>query len=164
MGEEKKIEFSFNINTNENTIQYNHRGIEKLSQEDKIILHTSDILGNNIVLWNYTYIHHILGEPDSKGNRHYLDDPHNKTRIVSALKKPNYILGDKEYENRLEFLTLTDLNHSGVIKVQGLSIIAEESKSVENSFEIVTIMPKSRLSVSTEDRKVFYNVHDNKWT
>lgn len=162
MDEEKQTEFSFNININDDSIQYNQRGFEKLSQKDRIILNTTDILGNNIVLWNYTYINHILGEPDSKDNRHYLDNPHNKSRIVSALKKPNFILEDKKHKNRLEFLTLTDINHSGIIKIQGLSIIAEESKSIEKSLEIVTIMPKSRISVDIQDRKVFYNVYDNK--
>jgi len=152
---------SFNINTNDGTINYTTKGHEKLSKDDSIMLKTNDPLGNNIILWENTFQYHILGEPDSSDSRHFLDTSRNIQRIETAINIPNYILEDKKYEDRLEYIALTDIITNGENRLKNLSIITEKSDSVENSFEIITVIPKSRVSVSLNDRRVVYNVNDN---
>lgn len=64
-------------------------------------------------------------------------------------------------ENRWEFISLVDIEHEGETRLKGLSVITEESDSIINSQEVVTIIPKSNISQNITNRRVVYNVNDN---
>ena len=64
-------------------------------------------------------------------------------------------------ENRWEFISLVDIAHEGETRSKGLSVITEESDSIINSQEVVTIIPKSNISQNITNRRVVYNVNDN---
>ena len=64
-------------------------------------------------------------------------------------------------ENRWEFVSLVDIEHEGETRLKGLSVITEESDSIINSQEVVTIIPKSNISQNITNRRVVYNVNDN---
>lgn len=64
-------------------------------------------------------------------------------------------------ENRWEFISLVDIEHEGETRLKSLSVITEESDSIINSQEVVTIIPKSNISQNITNRRVVYNVNDN---
>ena len=64
-------------------------------------------------------------------------------------------------ENRWEFISLVDIEHECETRLKGLSVITEESDSIINSQEVVTIIPKSNISQNITNRRVVYNVNDN---
>ena len=64
-------------------------------------------------------------------------------------------------ENQWEFISLVDIEHEGETRLKGLSVITEESDSIINSQEVVTIIPKSNISQNITNRRVVYNVNDN---
>lgn len=152
---------TFNINTNSGIITYNSFGFEKIQNEDRIILNAIDPNGLNITLWEHTFLYHILSSHNGNDSRDYLNSDHNMARIISSINNPNYILIDKSNEDRLEYVTLTDIENNGITRLKSLSIITEESKTIENSYEIVTIVPKSSASMDITNRSVVYNVHNN---
>src|SRR5699024_12609138 len=102
MDEDKKLN-SFNINTNNDIITYNTRGMEKLSQEDKIILRTKDPFGNSDVLWESTFLYHIVGEHNND-SRHDLNNDNNYKRIEYTINRTIYILEDKTNKIPWEFI------------------------------------------------------------
>lgn len=159
MNEDKKLN-TFNINTNNDIITYNRKGIEKLSKEDTIILRVLDPFGQNVVLWESTFIYHIVGEHNNDA-RHFLNTDKNFQRIEYTISNPTFILEDKNNENRWEFISLVDIEHEGETRLKGLSVITEESDSIINSQEVVTIIPKSNISQNITNRRVVYNVNDN---
>lgn len=159
MDEDKKLN-SFNINTNNDIITYNTRGMEKLSQEDKIILSTNDPFGNSVVLWESTFLYHIIGEHNND-SRHYLNNDNNFQRIEYTINRPIFILEDKTNKNRWEFISLTDIEDKDETRLKSLSVITEESDSVMNSLEVVTVIPKSNVSQNITNRRVVYNVNNN---
>ena len=64
-------------------------------------------------------------------------------------------------ENRWEFISLVDIEQEGETRLKSLSVITEESDSIINSQEVVTIIPKSNISQNITNRRVVYNVNDN---
>ena len=64
-------------------------------------------------------------------------------------------------ENQWEFISLVDIEHEGETRLKSLSVITEESDSIINSQEVVTIIPKSNISQNITNRRVVYNVNDN---
>src|SRR5690625_1120769 len=159
MNEDKKLN-TFTINTNNDIITYNRKGIEKLSKEDTIILRVLDPFGQNVVLWESTFIYHIGGEHNNDA-RHFLNTDKNVQRIEYTISNPTFILEDKNNENRWEFISLVDIEHEGETRLKGLSVTTDESDSIINSQEVVTIIPKSNISQNITNRRVVYNVNDN---
>lgn len=151
---------SFKINTNNDIITYSNKGLEKISKNDRIIFHTNDPLGNNVVLWESTFIYHILGEHGNE-SRYYLNTESNIQRIKYGIMRPVFILEDKHNENRLEFLSVADIEAEGEIRIKGLTVITEQSDSIQNSFEVVTVYPRSKISQDITNRRVIYNVNNN---
>ena len=125
----------------------NMQAEENMQEEPSVRWSVTDPLGNEITLYDFTFVNHIISDHDSKdaANRAAIEE---QARFSIAV--PRFIIKDRKYVGRLKYLDLVDVPEIDEDKIRSFTVIVDENNAV------VTWIPKRSLNEGvTKEEKIY---------
>jgi hypothetical protein len=119
--------------------------VNKDDQKREYIFNTTDPLGREVKLKTTTWHYHVLEENE----RHELSGQ--EEEVEKVIQNPYFILPDKTFETRQNYIDVVNLDTSDKLKSLFVSVDYNNS----DYGDIVTVIAKSSVRESTE-RGVIY--------
>ena len=120
----------------------------------QIIFATTNPVGIQVYLDDDTLQEHIAGTDGHHPERGYLLNPKNLEIIRNVVSNPTYIMNDKMYDNRYNYVDIAALD--GHTTLKNIKVVTE--KNSDETEKIVTIFPTKSLNEKLEGR-IIYDRH-----
>lgn len=120
---------------------------------DKVRWQVKDPLGNEILLSEENFIHHIIEQHDSKdANIRAKIEPQTKF----ALEHPRFIVRNVTHPGRVKYLSLTNIQEGTAIYIRTIAVVVDADN------EVVTWFARRTINDVLTEGDVIYDERDNR--
>ncbi len=119
--------------------------------ENSIRWSAVDPLGRKIVLYDRTFVSHIISDHESKdaANRAAIEQ-----QVQFSIAKPRFVIKDRSHEGRLKYLDLVDVPEVDEDKIKTLTIIVDTNVTPH---KVLTWIPKRSINEGVKKGERIYD-------